>query len=126
MSFSRMGLEKLKEVASFFDVPVESTDKKEDIVFKLDEGGKKYSDWKKFNEREDDEPSTGPDSIAFQSTLLLKMVRQNPTLEVYGYRFTKDHPYQVVPADDAQRIIDQYEGFAIATPAEVKSFYDKR
>lgn len=124
MSFNRMGLDKLKEVASFFDVPVEATDGKEDIIFKLSESGKTFNQWKKFNE-EGSEKTAGPDEIQFASNLLLKMNRRNPTFVVYGYRFTNEHPYQVVPADDAQRIMDEFEGFAIATPSEMKSYYDK-
>lgn len=126
MSFKRMGLEKIKEVASFFDVPVAVTDSKEEIALKLDEAGATFAKWKKFHEEDDEkEVSAGPEAIAFQSTLLLKMNRQNPTLEVFGYKFTKSHPYAVVPTEDAQKIMDAYDGFSIATPSEVKSFYDK-
>jgi hypothetical protein len=123
MSFARMNRETLLKVADFFDINVDAQDGPKEIRLKLDDAGKTYDMWKRFN---DPDESNVPDGIAFkQSNLLIKMTRQNPTFEVFGYRFTRTSPYRAVPADDAQRIMDMYDGFVIATPSEVKSFYDK-
>lgn len=123
MSFARMNRETLLKVADFFDIQVDTQDGPKDIRIKLDDNGKTYEMWKKFNDPDEDNV---PDGIAFkQSNLLLKMVRQNPTFEVFGYKFTKNSPYRAIPSDDAQKIMDTFEGFVIATPSEVKSFYDK-
>lgn len=54
---------------------------------------------------------------------LVKMNRENPLFEVRGYRFTKDHPYVLMPAEDAQWVIDNEDGFALAGPQELQEYY---
>jgi len=124
MSFAKMNKDTLTKVADFFDILIDPTDGVKEIRLKLEDEGKTYDMWKKFNdpEQEKNEPS----GIAFnQKNLLLKMTRQNPTFETYGYRFTRESPYRAVPAEDAEKIMSEHEGFVIATPSEVKSFFDK-
>lgn len=124
MSFAKMNKETLTKVADFFDILLDPTDGVKEIRLKLEEDGATYESWKKFNEPEKEKEV--PTGVAFnQTNLLLKMVRQNPTFEAFGYRFTKESPYRAVPADDAEKIMNAHEGFVIATPSEVKSFFDK-
>jgi len=124
MSFAKMNKESLIKVADFFDILLDPTDGVKEIRLKLDDEGKTYEMWKKFNEPVQEKES--PTGVAFnQTNLLLKMTRKNPTFEAYGYRFTKDSPYRAVPAEDAEKIMSEHEGFVIATPSEVKSFFDK-
>lgn len=120
MSFANMKLEDLQKVAHFFEIEITERDKKAEIINKLQESGKTYSMYKKFMEQ----PSQSEEGdVHFSSTLLLKMNRNNPSFEVYGYKFSNTHPYQVMPQEDAQRIMDTYEGFVIASPDEARSFY---
>lgn len=124
MSFAKMNKETLTKVADFFDILLDPTDGVKEIRLKLEDEGATYENWKKFNEPEKEKEA--PSGVAFnQTNLLLKMVRQNPTFEAFGYRFTKESPYRAVPADDAEKIMNTHEGFVIATPSEVKSFFDK-
>jgi hypothetical protein len=51
------------------------------------------------------------------------MSRQNPTYEIRGYRFTRQHPFVPVTEDDANWILENVEGFSIASPREAKEFY---
>lgn len=120
MSFTNMKLEDLQKVAHFFEIEITEKDTKKEIIFKLQESGKTYSMYKRFTESVEE---SGIDQIEFSKTILLKMQRQNPTFELFGYRFTRSHPYQVMPQEDAQKIMDSHEGFVIASPDEVKSFY---
>lgn len=123
MSFSKMNKESLIKVAEFFDILVDPQDGVKDIRVKLDQDGATYETWKKFN---DPEEAKVPEGVAFkQATILLKMTRMNGTFEAFGYRFTRDAPYRAVPEEDAEKIMAVFDGFVIATPSEVKSFYDK-
>jgi hypothetical protein len=116
-----MKLEELQGVAHFFEIDITENDTKKEIITKLQENGRTYSVYKKFTE-EQQSVSEGTE-IQFGKTILLKMARLNPSFEAYGYKFTKTHPYQVMSQEDAQKIMDTYEGFIIASPDEAKSFY---
>jgi hypothetical protein len=54
---------------------------------------------------------------------LMKMERNNPSYQVLGYRFTKDHPFALVKADDVNWIMSHEVGFRVATPQEAEAFY---
>lgn len=120
MSYTNMKLEELQKVATFFAIEITENDTKKEIINKLQENGRTYSVYKKFTEQEDPEQDT---DVQFGQTILLKMSRLNPSFEAFGYKFTKTHPYQVMSQEDAQKIMDTYEGFVIASPDEAKSFY---
>lgn len=115
-----MKLEDLQKVAHFFEIGITENDTKKEIILKLQESGKTYSMYKKFIDQQEGEEVT---EIQFGKTILLKMNRLNPSFEAFGYKFTKTHPYQVMSQEDAQRIIDTYDGFIIASPDEARSFY---
>lgn len=55
--------------------------------------------------------------------VLLKMDRKNPTFQAFGHKFTREHPYAIVDEDIAQKIIDKFDGFRLASPREAKSYY---
>lgn len=61
--------------------------------------------------------------VAPADKFLLKMVRENPLFETRGYKFTKEHPYALVAADDAQYILEYEDGFRQALPSELAEFY---
>lgn len=121
MSFNQMRLEELQQAAHLFQIEITEQDTKKEIINKFQEGGKTYAMYKKFTEAQSDEE---PVEVQFGKTILLKMTRLNPSFEVYGFKFSKTHPYQVMSQEDAQKIMDTYEGFTIASPDEVKSFYN--
>lgn len=120
MSFTSLRLEDLQKAAHLFGVEITEADTKKEIIVKLQENGKTYSMYKKFTEQDETSEET---EVQFGSTILLKMSRLNPSFEAYGYKFTKSHPYQVMSQEDAQKIMDTYEGFVIASPDEARSFY---
>lgn len=54
---------------------------------------------------------------------LVKMERANPSFMTMGYRFTQEHPFVLMPMDDALFIIANEEGFRLANMAETEEFY---
>lgn len=54
---------------------------------------------------------------------LIKMVRENLLYETRGHRFTQEHPYALVDAEDAQFILDKEDGFRQAYPEELQEYY---
>lgn len=55
--------------------------------------------------------------------VLLKMERENQRYDIRGYSFTRDNPFVLVKADDADFIISHEDGFKMASPREAKEFY---
>jgi hypothetical protein len=53
---------------------------------------------------------------------LIKMTRENILFEVSGYRFTQDHPYALVAAEDVEDVLNE-DGFRQAKPSELADFY---
>lgn len=54
---------------------------------------------------------------------LIKMTRNNPLYETRGYRFTQEHPYNLVSPEDAEFILSREDGFRQAFPSELEEFY---
>lgn len=54
---------------------------------------------------------------------LIKMERENVRFDVRGHKFTKEHPYALVDAADADYILEKEKGFRMARPSEVEEFY---
>lgn len=54
---------------------------------------------------------------------LIKMIRPNTLYETRGYKFTQEHPYAVVNADDAEYILEHEDGFRQALPTEASAYY---
>lgn len=55
--------------------------------------------------------------------ILIKMTRENFSYEVRGYRFSQEHPFLAVNADDADWLIENEDGFRPASPKEAREFY---
>lgn len=53
---------------------------------------------------------------------LVKMVRENPYFEIEGLKFTQEHPYNLMDANKAERVLRE-EGFRQALPSEVQEYY---
>lgn len=73
-----------------------------------------------------------PRKFVASSDYLVKMVRKNPYFEVaskerpgFVFKFTKDHPYNLMGPEDAEHVLSGEEGFRIATPKELQDFYEK-
>lgn len=122
MSLSQLNKKELLKLAAKADVQLDGSEVNKEIVEKLKASNVSYDYYKKVildarDEEQEDEP------LFDKNTVLLKMERKNPSLEAFGHRFTREHPYALVDEDTAQQIIDSYEGFRLASPAEARAFY---
>ena len=141
MSFAE---NELLAVAEFYGVDVTDEMSNEDIIAELDESGVTSDMWEAVKaeaqaqkeaaekavkkkpgrpRKEAKAPEVTFEKLAAGDVVLVKMVRQNPTYETNGHRFTKEHPYVAMSPDEAQDIFDNEEGFVLAGPREVQEYY---
>jgi len=121
----------LVEAADYFGVDVKEEDKVADLRERFEDDGvtdemfTEYLELKETAEKAAEEKSEKADSKDDQgeAKILLKMERKNPSMSIKGHNFTQRHPYQLVPASDAEFIILNYKGFRQALPAEVERYY---
>ena len=143
MSFKKLTKEELAAVAAAFGVDVEPENNEQDIIISLMEEGVTWDVYQQSLPKPEEEDfavvmeTTEDSSVAKvlhgssaaeefrdkEPTHLLKMQRANPTFEIRGYKFTKAHPFAVVKEGDVNYLLNQFEGFRIATPTEVQEFY---
>lgn len=127
MSLQKLKVEELRAFADrFATTDVSSATTKNELINILQEEGLGFNEYKKFmnNDQEIEQGEVKENEPEFISgPVLLKMDRNNPTFEVLGYKFTTTHPYIAMSADNAQKIIDLYEGFRLASPREAKDYY---
>lgn len=154
MSFNSLSKEELYRVAvEDFAVEVKPTDSKKVLLAALAEDGVTWEMYKQAypdTEVEEDEvpavvtstdvtgavatevpvvpkvrTRTEEVNTATADMYLIKMNRENPYFEFRGYKFTTEHPFAVMPAADADKILKQEDGFAIATPSEANEYYQR-
>lgn len=133
MSFQTLKKDILVQVAEDFAVEVEEDATKAEIIAALAQDGVTWDMYKQAypevtelpDEPKDDEPKaeSAKEFKAPVKTVLLKMTRGNGTFQVRGYKFTRQHPYLPVKEEDANYILENIEGFKIASPAEADDFY---
>lgn len=135
MSFDSLKKDELLDVAEKFGVDVRSSDNKATIVAALVEDGVTWEQAKAFDENvaEKDE-ELAEEAVASEDTqeeaeesekeqALVLMTRRNYVFEVMGIRFTSKHPFALVDADKAERLVENVEGFRYATPKEAREYY---
>jgi hypothetical protein len=127
MSFTSMKVSDLREVGEYFAVDLEGLKTKNEILSVLTEEGITYEMYSKFLGAEkatvDLEPKKAKKTIVGE-TVLVRMERANPTYQVNGYVFTKEHPYVAMSVDDAEYLFSNEKGFRMATPREVQEYYN--
>lgn len=141
MSFTDMSKAELEVVADTFGVDVDGRWGDQRIIAEILNDGITWEMWEEANasvipelveERvPEPEPEPEPESKSDTTTRfksrnsveLLKMERWNPTFNILGYRFEREHPFVLVKPEDAQWIMSHEQGFRIATPEEAKEFY---
>lgn len=127
MSFEKLKKEELLEVAEEFGTEVDEGATKAQIIAALSEDGVQFEDVAKFNKAaEAAAEEVKAEAVAAKEAEekhLLKMIRENGTFEVRGITFKKAHPFALVPASDAEWIVENIEGFRYATPREAQEFY---
>ena len=129
MSFENLKIAELREVADAFGVDRSEAKTKKLLLAALAEDGVTSEDYAKFVdadkvEVEDAEVEAPKKKVVTGPEILVKMNRENPTYEILGHRFTREHPYIAMSQEEAQEVFDHDpRGFVIATPAEVQNYY---
>lgn len=122
----------LEELADGFAVDLEDANTKAKIIERLKEEGVTddvlaSTDAGQPVSDDSDEPATAAPKkapVKPEDQVIVYMRKANPTYEIFGHRFTKQHPYVAMSEDDAQAIFDaEPRGFSIATPAQAKEYY---
>ena len=131
--FEKMKVAELREVADAFGVDLSEAKTKKLILAALAEDGVTSEEYAKFVDAEKDEdnldeavdvPEVPVKKVPSGPEILVKMNRANPTYELFGHRFTSEHPYVAMLEGEAQEIFDyDPRGFVIATPSEVQGYY---
>lgn len=133
--FGTLKLDELKNVAAEFGVDVPEGASKPLIVGALADEGVTFDQYVMFRDADKEEPEEVEPIEDFveapikrvrkatENDVLVKMDRMNYTFEVRGHKFTKEHPFVVMSADEAQEIFDSVPGFRIATPREASEYY---
>lgn len=132
MSFASLKVADLRDIAASYGAEDVQLSTKKALIQWLDEEGVTYSSHEALTNAAKASDQDVADATAGRPTapvkgenlVLLKMERSNPGYDAIGkYFFTREHPYQAVPRDDANEIFRLEEGFRLATDDEVREFY---
>lgn len=130
MSFNSLKKDVLLQIAEDIGVDATEDDTKTEIIAKFAEEDFTWDDYKEaYPDPMDlpdkpEEPSETADKFSTgQEPVLVKMNRGNQYFEVRGYKFSRRHPFLPVDKADADYILNNVFGFAVATPQEVEEFY---
>ncbi len=132
MSFETLKVKELKKIAEDFAVDTDGLKNKADIIAALSEEGVTWSVYnstlKNIEEAKEEAPEVlpkfDPSKEISSEEVLVRMTRNNFRYDIMGKTFTKEHPFVAMSKEDAQRIFDKEEGFRLATPVEVREFYN--
>ena len=135
MSFNTLKVADLRNIADEFGVEIEKLATKSLIIKELEENGVTFELYSSMKNKEEDKVSSEEAAQLFSApkqkkldknsddVILIKMERSNIAYELYGVRFTREHPYALVETDTAQKIFEVGEGFRPATPKELQDYY---
>lgn len=129
-----MKVAELREVATAFGIDHSESKTKTALLAQLAEEGVTDDEYSRIKALENDnasdeaEEKEQPKSIPVPKNsseeVVVYMNRANPTFEILGFRFTKDHPYAVMPVETAQDLFEyDPRGFRLANQEEVKRYY---
>lgn len=132
MVFESLNKKELRAVAEEFGVDIDEGAKKHEIITALQTDGVTWEMYK--TAFPDDKPEVEEVQASVQEAapvktaksndqVLMKMTRANPTYEIRGHKFTRKHPFALVSSEDANYIIENIDGFRIASPREAEEFY---
>ena len=133
MSFETLKVSELKAVAEDFGVETDGLKNKADIVAALAEEGITWNLYQDTIKKIEEEsvpleqevlPKFDASKEIAEDQVLVRMTRANFRYDIIGKTFTREHPFVAMTKEEAQKIFDKEEGFRLATPAEVREFYN--
>lgn len=121
----------LLAAAEQFGVDVKPSASKGDIIAALDLDGVNKELIEGFNTVDDDAPvedapvpaEAEVEAEEEEDMVLVRMTRTNGTYQIRGYTFKRDHPFGLVKESDADFLIEEHEGFRMASPKEAREYY---
>lgn len=134
-TFNDLDVKTLKEACEYFGVDLEGIRGKLNIIQELENNGVDITMWNQWQARlaaeapapeiHDAGQNKGgkpvvPEDVA---TVVIKMDRANLEYDTFGFTFTREHPFAIVPEDTAQLILENEEGFRIALQRELEDYY---
>lgn len=134
-TFNDLDVKTLKEACEYFGVDLEGIRGKLNIIQELENNGVDITMWNQWQARlaaeapapeiHDAGQNTGekPTAPADVATVVIKMDRANLEYDTFGFTFTREHPFAIVPEDTAQLILENEEGFRIALQRELEDYY---
>jgi len=132
MSFTDLKIKELKEIADTFGIDAANLKVKQEVIASLEEEGITFQMYESFKNTDKQEieisdiekkSRESKKKLNQETSVLVKMERNNHSYQVVGYTFTQEHPFVAMPESDAQRVFDTHEGFRMATPREAQEFY---
>lgn len=128
MSFETLKKDDLLRIADEFGVDTKPTDTKAVIIAALAEDGVTWDQVASLDETVAERDSVlkaqAEEEKQGGTKQLLRMLRANSTYEIRGTKFTREHPFALVPEEDAEYITESDpEGFRYATPKEAAEYY---
>ncbi|QNN99131.1 hypothetical protein SEA_FAUST_28 [Streptomyces phage Faust] len=128
MSFETLKKEDLLKIADEYGVDTKPTDTKAVIIAALAEDGVNWEDVAKVDKTVAEQDAVlkeqAVETKANGPKQLMKMLRANGTYEIRGVTFKKEHPFALVPEEDAEFIVENDpDGFRYATPKEAAEYY---
>ena len=128
MSFETLKKEDLLKIADEYGVDTKPTDTRAVIIAALAEDGVNWDDVAKVDKTVAEQDAVIKEEKAVEKAngpkQLLKMLRGNGTYEIRGIKFTREHPFALVPEEDAEFIVENdANGFRYATPKEAAEYY---
>lgn len=128
MSFETLKKEDLLKIADEYGVDTKPTDTKAVIIAALAEDGVSWEDVAKMDntvaEKDAELKQEREEAKAAGPKQLLRMLRANSSYEIRGIKFTREHPFALVPEEDAEFITENDPaGFRYATPKEAAEYY---
>ncbi len=125
-----MSMKDLMHVAKEFGVDtVKIGMRKEAVIAEIEAEGVTFGAVEAFTKKEEpvqvNEKMLKKDEavVSEEATLLVKMTRANGHFEFDGYIFEKTKPFAIMPEDAAERLMNTYKGFSLATPSDARAFY---
>lgn len=128
MSFNNLKVSELKAAAEYFGIDITDLKPKSAIIEAIEDEGVSYEMYDAFMNAEKAEvnvekPKSAKKEIKGE-VVLVKMERANPSYEINGHVFTREHPYVAMSAEDADFIFESQDGFRMATPREIQEYYN--
>jgi len=126
LTFEDLDRGALFEMCDKYGVDYKRNMSKDTLINELKENGIRDTDIERVDPIAVGDPaeeSLEDEAPGAEEEVLVKMTRKNARLEVDGYKFLRDHPFQIVPVSVADHLIENVGGFRVASPREAEEYY---